>query len=136
MFAQIHLSGFVGNLRNAEQARDLGQYVREGAAPLQGLDHDGWRPTHQAANQLRPHVRRRRVDQMAGLHLLEQEIKGFLVWLGLRFGDQRRHAQDGEARIGLPEIGLRGSEFRSHGADRLANGLPRSLRSRIASQAG
>jgi hypothetical protein len=115
MFAEIRVGRFIGDLRNAEQSRHLGQYSRERAAFAQNLEHFGRRGPHQPANQFGPNFGRSRVDQKARLDLFRHEVQRFLIRLGLRLGEQRRHARYAERGIGLPEIGRRRrSEFGSH----------------------
>ena len=104
MFAEIDLVLAIGNLRHAKQRRDLGEDFDERAAAAQGLDQSRRRRAHQPANQLRPYPRGVGVDEMAGLDLFEQQVERFLVRVVLGFGEQRRHAQHGEAGVGLSVV--------------------------------
>ena len=133
MFAKIDFVLAIGNLRHAKQRRDLGEDFDERAAAAQGLDQSRRRRAHQPANQLRPYPRRFAVDEMTGLDLFEQKVERFLVRAVLGFGEQRRHAQHGEAGVGLSvveqRVGSKAMAASSKGVARHAKLLPRiSLR--------
>ena len=96
MFAEIHR--IVGDLRNAEQSRDLGQHGRQGAASAQSQDHARGNAGHQAANKLGPDVGWRNALQRAARDLARHGIPRILIELAIAFAEQGGEAQDGEPR--------------------------------------
>ncbi len=90
MFAEIDRRGIVGDLRHAEQGRDLRQDMFERATFAQGFEHFRRRTRHQPARQFGPDFGGRRVEQQAGVDLLEHQVESLLVDIGRVFGEQGR----------------------------------------------
>ena len=104
MAAEIDRRGIIGDLRHAEQGRHLWQDVFERATFAQGLEHFRRRTRHQAARQFRPDFGRGRVEQQAGVDLLEHQVQSLLVHIRLVFGEQGGQTQNAETRMGLRQI--------------------------------
>ncbi len=115
MLAKVHLRGIVGDLGNTKQTCHLGQHIRKGTALAQSLDHLGGGAGHEAANQLRPHFGRPRVDQLAGLHLFEHGVQRVFIELAIPLGEQTRQTQDAKPRMRLHQVRGKRGEFGSHG---------------------
>jgi hypothetical protein len=92
MFAEIHR--IVGDLRNAEQGRDLGRHGRQGAAGAQSHDHPRRKAGHQTANKLGPDIGRRNAIQRAGRDLSRHLVPRILIEFAIAFAKQGRKAQD------------------------------------------